>query len=250
MKAIISHGYYFNYGKQYQVKFIYENELEANELSSYIESIKDESNMNPYNGKYTSVNTELPIDVITGTNIEKDLLLPFISTLINDFNTKVIIREQEFSTFSKTEIEEAIDKLHINATIGKGNYFNFSNTYYVTFNYATDEQRNEINYDFNYRLRDIIGSDCISESYNIFPFYVDEFGKLTNKNTGIIGGTNIPTELLPFFIKRFIENYDMIINIDESIYNSKENSSNIIKSLTTIKQAKIKTRKKQGSYQK
>ena len=249
MKAIISHGYYFNHGKQYQVKFIYENELEVKSILSYIESIKTNSKINPYIGKYQSTKTKLPIEVITGTNLTKELLLPFINTLITKYDTKVIIREKEFNTFNQEEISEAIDKLHINATICKGNYFNFKDSYYVTFNYATDEQRNEINYDFNYRLKNILGSDNISESYNIFPFYIDELGNITTKNTGIIGGTNIPTELLPFLIKRFTENYDMIINIDNSISNSKENSTDIIKTLTTIKKAKIKTRK-QGSFQK
>lgn len=248
MKAIISHGYYFNYGKQYQVKFIYENELEAKKLSSYIESIKDDNEINPYNGKYINEETNSPIEAIRGTNIKKDKLLPFINTLINNFNARVIIREQEFTNFNLEEINEAIDKLHINAIIYKGNYFDIDDTYYVTFNYATEEQKREINYDFNYRFKSIIGGEYKPGIYKLFPFYIDEHSNITIKNTRTIGGTNIPTELLPFLIKIFIENYNMIITIDDSISNSKENSSNIIKSLTTIKTGKIKTRKRQGSY--
>lgn len=249
MKAIISHGYYFNYGKQYQVKFIYENEQETNTISSYIESIKDEHKMNPYNEKYINKENKTAMDVIKGTNIPKELLLPFINTLIKKFNSKIIIKNKNFTNFNTEEIEEAIDKLHINAIIGKGNYFDIDDTYYVIFNYATDEQKREINYDFNYRFKSIIGGEYKPGIYKLFPFYIDDRGNITIKNTNTIGGTNIPTELLPLLIKTFIEDYNMIITIDDSISNSKENSSNIIKSLTTIKSGKVKT-KKNKVYQK
>ena len=49
----------------------------------------------------------------------------------------------------------------------------------------------------------------------IMPYFVDEFGRMTPQNTGKIGGTNIPEDLLPEFIRRFIEVDKAIVNIGE-----------------------------------
>ena len=47
------------------------------------------------------------------------------------------------------------------------------------------------------------------------PYFVNEFGQVTPQDTGKIGGTSIPEDLLPEFIRRFIEVDKAVVNIGE-----------------------------------
>lgn len=194
MKAILSYGTYFNQGKNYQIKFIYNNEAEAKFITSYLKPFVTRKVIKPIynNQKY-----------IDKTNINEEILIPFISMLINIYNCNIRIGNQEYNSFNLSTIQDAIDKLHLNATLNKGDFLVLEDTYYLTFNYGNEEQKEELLYYFN----------CILNYPDIYPVSINKFGKLTSKNNGPIIGTNIPEEKLPEILKIFIEKYDMIINI-------------------------------------
>lgn len=244
MKAILSYGSYFNRGKQYQLKFVYNNETVSvsEQLTTLINELvmkgaEFKQLVKPYyidnSGKVTVAST----NTIGGVNIPKDLLLEVINTIIEENNIPVVISNQEHTTFDEKNIQKSINKLHINATLTKGDYFNFGQMYYITFKYANDEQRNEVLYGFSCQLQNLIG-DVNPENNYIFPFIVDRAGNLSIKNTGIIGGTNIPKTLLPLFIKKFIEDYDMIITIDDKIMKDEESFKEIQTAIATFNPGK------------
>lgn len=240
MKVILNYGRYFNYGKCYQAKFHFEDEIEAKEVSEYIEGLKERNSINPVYEKFSK---KKEINIIERTNIKKEMLLPFVKGLIEKFNGEIVIRNQEFTTFDVDCIKNAIDRLHINVTLNKGDYFSIPNTYYVIFSYANDEQRAEISYDFNCRLRYMLGEKFEA---GIWPFSINNKGKMATHNSGIIGGTNIPVELLPYFIKRFIEEYDMVVNIDDVKFKNKFDEDMFQESLLTLEQnpGRSRTKKK------
>ena len=52
----------------------------------------------------------------------------------------------------------------------------------------------------------------------IMPYFVDENGKFTTRDTGIIGGTSISDDLLAEYIGRFVEVDGVIVKVgDEKI---------------------------------
>ena len=240
MKVLISYGNYFGQGKHYQAKFIYDNTEETKSIEKLTRKI---GAINPYQENFTQGRKTTPITVIGGTNIPQDIILPTLNELINTHNATVIIGKHEFTTFDVDSITKAIDSLHINITLKKGTYFNFDNCYYVTFKYATDAQREEVSYDFNVNLNSIIGQNHqVEQSDYLFPFIVDRNGNITFKNTGIIGGTNIPTQALPFFLIRFIKEYNAIITTDNARYKNSEDLEKLIESLPSSKQGRTRTR--------
>lgn len=244
MKAILSYGTYLNRGKQYQVKFVYENLEEVKTITNFMKNYSNNNKMTATKDQYTKNRWTKSIDVIGNTNIPKDILLQFISELLTICKAKVIIGKQEFTNFDLTKIKEAIDSLHINVTLKKGKYFNLGECYYVTFKYASDEQREEVTYDFNYNLNPIMAQEASyeNESY-LFPFIVDKNGKITTENTNIIGGTNIPEKTLPFFLKRFISGYNAVLTIGNEKFKDSFNGEKLLQTINTLNKGRAKTRK-------
>ena len=73
----------------------------------------------------------------------------------------------------------------------------------------------------------------------ILPYYVDGNGNFSATDTGIIGGTNIPEDLLEAFIKRFVEHDKVDVKIGGEIIKSDnfdfEGFSSLIKTLDNNK---------------
>ena len=249
MKVILNYGNYLCYGKQYQAKFVYESIDEATQICLWITSNQNKLLIDPvqkltYLPKSKYNNTSLQSSVITKTNIPKDILLQFINELINTYKATVIIGDKEFTNMEQANIAQAINKLHININLKKGKYFGFKDTYYAIFKYNTNDQKEEVSYDFNVNLSSLIGTNPENECY-IFPFIIDKNGNITTENTGIIGGTNIPTQTLSFFLQRFIKEYNAIINIDDSLQKDEEEIKIIHEVLSRNNQQTSKlTRKK------
>lgn len=241
MKVILNYGNYFNRGKNYQAEFIYDNIYEAESIQELIKNY--EQKVFPYLGKFTEKRKNQSTTVIKGTNIPKDLLLQFINELITIHKATVAIGAQEFTTFNLPNIEEAIDTMHINIHLKKGDYFGFKDCYYATFKYASDEQREEVSYDFNVNLNTNIGQDYnINNNSYLFPFIIDRNGKITTQNTGIIGGTNLPEKLIPFFLKRFVSGYNAIVTINNQKYKTPDEIDELIKAINTFNQGRARTR--------
>ena len=92
--------------------------------------------------------------------------------------------------------------------VKKGNYFEYGDRYYVEFKYGNKEQQDKMFEVFENGLIPSYGSLSLrsqqGEDY-IMPYLVDDQGNKTAENTGIVGGTSIPEDLLPEFIRRFVE---------------------------------------------
>lgn len=245
MQAIISYGNYFNHGKHYQVRFVYENEVEAQAITSRIKNVEKDLSIIPHYTKYIKESVSHPLEIIEKTNIPKELLLPFISNLIKEYQAKIIIREQEFTTFDPYTIQESIDRLHINVILNKGVYCGQEDTYYVTFLYATDEQREEISYDLSCRLKTIMHDDDIT---GLFPIYINRNGKIPTKNGNTIGTVNIPEKLLSYLIKRFVEDYDMIVNIGNEKLKDKFDNEQFQLLLQKLELGRSRTKKRQSVH--
>ena len=106
--------------------------------------------------------------------------------------------------------------LDIQADLKKGNYFNHGDRYFVTFKYGSDEQKRKIYEAFTKGLIPGYGSNSNrakdGKEY-IMPYFVDKYGKMTAADTGEIGGTSIPKDLLSEFVRRFVERDGMNIKI-------------------------------------
>ena len=220
MKVILNYGNYYNFGKQYQAEFIYSNPYEEKNVSLWLK-----------NNKLPTIEQKKDIDTIKRTNIPQNILLQFINELVTVYDATIIVGNKEITRENLNNVIEILNKLLININLKKGKYFGLKDTYYVTFKYATDEQREEVAYDFNMNLFTLTGNNIENGSY-IFPFIIDRNGKITTQNTGIIGGTNIPTQALPFFLQKFINEYNAIISIDESLKENMDDVQIINKALT------------------
>ena len=90
----------------------------------------------------------------------------------------------------------------------KGEYFNYGDRYFVEFNYRSKEQQDKMYELFEQVLVTHYGSNStrnIEGKNYIMSYFVDERGQMTPNNTGRIGGTSIPEDLLTEFIHRFVE---------------------------------------------
>lgn len=110
---------------------------------------------------------------------------------------------------------------NIQVELKKGEYFNYGQRYFTTFKYNSDEQKRKIYDVFENALVPTYGANSHrsreGKAY-IMPYFADEKGNMTTENTGIIGGTSIPEDLLPEFIRRFVEVDEMTAKIgDEKI---------------------------------
>ena len=92
--------------------------------------------------------------------------------------------------------------------VKKGNYFEYGNSYFVEFTYESQEQQDSMFELFENALIPSYGSHSLRSQEGkdyIMPYFADEQGRMTTENTGRIGGTSIPEDLLPEFIRRFVE---------------------------------------------
>ena len=130
----------------------------------------------------------------------------------------------------------------INAELKKDKYFQQGVCYYVDFKYDSENQKDRIYDAFKNGLISEFGvnSPRFNENKNcILPYYVDSNGDFSADDTGIIGGTNIPEELLEAFIKRFVEHDKVDVKIGGEIIKSDnfdlERVSSLIKTLDNNK---------------
>lgn len=95
-----------------------------------------------------------------------------------------------------------------NIELKQGDYFNHGQHYFVEFKYGTAEQQRKMYELFEQALLPSYGSHSQrakdGKEY-IMPYFATENGTMTTNNTGRIGGTSIPEDLLPEFIRRFVE---------------------------------------------
>ena len=97
-------------------------------------------------------------------------------------------------------------------------YFNYGDRYFVTFNYDSLEQQRKMYELFVKGLLNSYGSHSTRASAGkdyIMPYFVDEFEWMTPRDTGKISGTSMPEDLLPEFIRRFVEVDNAVVNIGE-----------------------------------
>ena len=248
MRVILSYKNYFNHGKQYQIKFEYENKKEVENTKELMDKLKDTKSFNYYYLTNSGNISLKPTSIYGGTDIPKEILHPFISMFLYIKNVTVIIGTKEFTSYETNKITEAINSLHINATLIKGIYFSTNSTYYIIFKYANEEQQDELLYKFHNKLRLHAGinSPRATEGKEcIIPFLINNTGNITDKNASIIGGTNIPEDLLKEYIKLFIEEHNMIINIGNKQLREKFDEQKFEEALSYIVPQKTKIRKKE-----
>lgn len=92
----------------------------------------------------------------------------------------------------------------------KGPYFNYGDRFYVDFKYDNNEEAIKMRNNFEEGLIPAYGANSSRAKEGkdyLMPYLVDENGNGTINEEGRIGRTNIPEDLLPEFIKRFVE-YD------------------------------------------
>ena len=106
----------------------------------------------------------------------------------------------------------------------KDQYFQHGDRYFVEFKYSSKEQQDKVYELFESSLIPSYGSQSMRSQEGkdyIMPYLADEQGKMTTANTGRIGGTSIPEDLLPEFIRRFVEVDGATVKIgDEEIKGS------------------------------
>lgn len=240
MKAILSYENYRSFGKQYQVKFVYENEVEVKKTFKLMMELKEEYLINPCCREFKKNN------IVDKTNIPKDNILSFINALFSLKNIKIIIGNQEFTSFEPSTIEKYINKLHINITLFKGDYFESKDTYYAIFKYASEEQSNKISYEFFNSLYPINIENTRriqnGEDYMV-PFLIDKNGNLTLQSSRIIGGTNIPDDILQQILSFFVIKHNAILTIGNNIFKDNIDEEILNIALNSIEQGKSRIRK-------
>ena len=107
MKAILT------YKEKYQINYIYDNEFEAINFTTYLFPYKKRNLIKPY---YTEINPKKikkeTINIIEKTDINESIIIPFISLLISINNIPVIINEKQFTSFNIIEIETELNNLN------------------------------------------------------------------------------------------------------------------------------------------
>lgn len=234
MKIEIRNGKYFNYGNRYFIKFKYENAEEQDKMfelfhESLIPSYGSNSSRSqqgkdyimPYlvdeKGMVTLKNT----GIIGGTSIPEDLLPKFIRRFVELDKAIVKVGDEVIKgKFDYDEFDRMKSKLELQITLRKLQYFNYKNRYFIAFEYANKEQQDMIFELFKESLIPSYGSDSSRRKQGrdyIMPYFVDEKGTITPKETGIVLGTSIPEDLLPEFIRRFVEVDGAIVKVGNEV---------------------------------
>ena len=228
----LKNGKYFNYGDRYFVTFNYGSEEQQRKMYELFENgllnsygshsqRADEGKdyIMPYFVNEFGQVTPQDTGKIGGTSIPEDLLPEFIRRFIEVDKAVVNIGEQKISEkFDYNQFDKMVQKLRLQIDLQKGEYFNYGDRYFVTFNYGSEEQQRKMYELFENGLLNSYGSHSQRADEGkdyIMPYFVNEFGQVTPQDTGKIGGTSIPEDLLPEFIRRFIEVDKAVVNIGE-----------------------------------
>lgn len=220
MKMIVSCENANIFRRFYFVNFIYDNINEENKLIKILNDrniIYEKSGIN---------------------NIYIEQLEFLINLLLKEFNLKIIINDDCYDFYNNSNINNSIDKTSCsNGILKKGNYFNKSNTYYILFNYNNDTDMEPILYYFNSEFNNMI------YNLNMHPYIIS---KKKNKFSGksFVRATDIPKDLLPFFIKKFIEEYHMTIYIDNYELKDKFDNDQLLEGLSKLENNNTKIKKR------
>jgi len=108
MKAILT------YKGTYQIKYIYINEFEAENFTTYLLPFKKR---NVIKIQYTEIPTKRTnkdtISIIKKTTKQQSILFPFISMLISIHKCTLIINKKEFTSFNINQIQDEINNINI-----------------------------------------------------------------------------------------------------------------------------------------
>ena len=227
MKVILSYGSYFNYGKNYQIKFIYDNYEETIHIAELMNKIKSTKMFKFY---YLDKNNEISFkntNIYGGTNIPKDVLSPFIYMLLSLQNTTIIIANNQFSNYDQKEIENSINKLHINATLNIKEQKN----YYIEFKITSAEQQNDI-YQITKNIKELKHLS-LSRINNILRIeFKDSIEELNKKE-----------KTLENIISILIEQYNIILRINTYTFKERLESKTLQKALNSLNNKSTKETK-------
>lgn len=235
----------YDYGEQFFVDFKYSSEEQKRKVYDLFNKIllpaygalsrrseTHESIIMPYFVNESNEFTTIDSGIYGGTIIPEDLLPLFIQRFVEADDMTVLVGDNEidgkFNKAAFNEMLEQLDKTEINneqpefkgiqAELKKGQYFEHGTQYFVTFKYHSDEQKRQIFEVFENELIPTCGaySSRGKEGKNIImPYLVDINGQMSIYNTGIVGGTNIPEDLLESIIKRFVETDYIAVTIGD-----------------------------------
>lgn len=225
MKAVISYNNYCGIGRYYSIKLMYNDLGEAEKIREYVSLFENIKNI------YCVKNN----DIVKNIYVSKELLYLFIDILISEFDCSIMIgnymidKNCKFINDDMESINNYIDKLHTKATLNFGNYFSHENVYYVSFDYANDGDKDELLYYFNSELGNMM------TNLSMWPYIVSTKDKNNKHNCkNYVRGTNIPRELLPYFIEKFINDYHMVVNIGDYKLRNKFNRTDLIMGLSQL----------------
>lgn len=243
IKAFLKRDEYFKYGQQYYIEFQYENSEEQQRIyevftHDLIPAVGSKSPrfksgkefIMPYlvdeNGNMTAENSE----VVGGTSIPEDLLPEFIRRLVEyDGITLICGNKIIDGAFDEKEFQEMVGTLGIRAELKKGALYKEEMHYYIEFEYSSEEQKRKIFEVFNKELIPAVGSKSPrfkSGQEFIMPYLIDKNGNITAENTGVVGGTSIPEDLLPEFFRRLIEYDGVTLKVGEESMSKKFDETN------------------------
>ena len=74
----------------------------------------------------------------------------------------------------------------------------------------------------------------------MMPYFVDENEQMTPENTGKIGGTSVPEDLLPEFIRRLVEVDGATVKIGDSQIKENFDYNQFDENLSSIERHKTK----------
>ncbi len=235
MKIILKHGKFFEHGVHYFVEFNYENKEEQTRMydvfntqliptqgSNSYRAQQGKEYIMPYlvdeKGNMTPENTGR----VGGTSIPADLLSEFVRRFMEVDGATVIIGDEVMrGSFNLAEFERVLPSIELQAELKMGPYFGHGDLYYVEFTYGSREQQDRMYDVFNTQLIPTQGSNSYRAQQGkeyIMPYLVDEKGNMSPENTGIVGGTSIPADLLSEFVRRFVEVDGAVVRVGNEIF--------------------------------
>ena len=172
---------------------------------------------------------------------------PFLTE--EDYHNLIESKEERISQYFASTMRRVIDyhlenyqkeekqEATLKAELRKGDYFGYGEYYYLVFKYANKEQEEKIFELFEQELIPTYGSHSSRVDHPngyIMPYLADEEGEITPENTGRVGGTSIPEDILPEFLQR-LEDAGVVITIENP--ELEEEINNI---LAEAEEAKVK----------
>ena len=109
MKAILT------YKENYQINYIYQNEFEAEEFTTYLLPFKKRNIIKAYYKEIPTKRTNKEsISIIEKTIIPTNIIIPFISMLISINKCTFVINQKEYTSFNINQIQNEINNININ----------------------------------------------------------------------------------------------------------------------------------------